>query len=85
MITLGSKVQDTITGFTGIAIGRTEWQYGCARICVQSQELHNGEPIPPQTFDEQQLVVIKEELPVVSPDSSAKSGGPQHDPSPGRE
>ncbi len=33
-IELGDKVRDTVTGFTGIAIGRAKWLYGCDRIVV---------------------------------------------------
>ena len=80
MIKLGSKVRDNITGFTGIATARTEWLHGCARVTVQPQALHDGKPIDPFTFDEEQMEVV-EELPVqVSPDSSATVGGPKRDP-----
>ena len=55
MIDLGSKVKDMITGFTGIAIGRTEWLYGCTRIVVESQELKDGKTVKPEWFDEQRV------------------------------
>lgn len=82
MIKLGSKVKDTITGFTGIAVGRTEWMNGCARIGIQPKKLKDGKPVEVEWFDEQQIEVIKEKKPEVSPHCSATSGGPQHDPSP---
>ncbi len=80
MIKLGNKVKDTVTGFQGIATGRTEWMYGCARICVEPQELHDGKPIEGQWFDEQRLEVISDDRPQVSKDSSATTGGPRRDP-----
>ena len=77
MIKLGNKVKDSITGFTGIAIGRTEWMYGCARVGVRSTELTDGKPVDDQWFDEQQLSVVEATLPQVSPKSSATTGGPR--------
>lgn len=34
-IKLGDKVRDMASGFTGIAIGRHDYLYGCVRITVQ--------------------------------------------------
>ena len=60
-IKLGSLVKDNITGFTGIAIGRTEFAFGCIHIRIQAQGLtKEGEPIPTQSFDEQRIEVIKQ-------------------------
>lgn len=36
-INLGDKVKDSVTGFSGIAIGRTTWLHGCDRITVQPE------------------------------------------------
>ena len=36
-IELGDKVKDTVTGFTGIAVARTNWIAGCDRIIVQPE------------------------------------------------
>ena len=82
MIKLGSKVRDTLTGFEGIAVGRTEWLFGCARVTIEPDRLtKEGLPIEAQWFDEQRVELVKN-LPVeVSADSSATSGGPQRDPS----
>ena len=81
MIKLGSRVKDTFTGFAGIATASTEWIYGCTRICIEPTELKDGKPIEAQWFDEQRVEVIEEEVPEVSKDSSAVSGGSQKDPS----
>ena len=70
MVKLGTKVTDSIAGFSGIAVCRTEYLYGCVRIGVEPQELHDGKPVEPHYFDEQRL----EEA------STAESGGPQPDP-----
>ncbi len=58
MINLRDKVKDTISGYTGIVIGVTQWLYGCRRLTVQAQGLHDGKPIETQCIDEQQLEVI---------------------------
>jgi hypothetical protein len=80
MVKLGSKVRDGITGFSGIATGRTEWLYGCARVAIEPQELKDGKPIDACWFDEQRIEVLEVRAPVVSKDNSATSGGPQRDP-----
>jgi hypothetical protein len=66
MVALGSKVTDSITGFSGIATARTEYLYGCVRVCIEPGRLRDGKPIESQWFDEQRL----------SATSKAKSGGP---------
>jgi len=42
---LGDKVRDKITGFTGIAIARCDYLYGCISIEVMSEKLLNGKPV----------------------------------------
>lgn len=42
MIELGNKVRDTVTGFTGIVVGKTIWMYGCERFAVQSEQTASG-------------------------------------------
>lgn len=66
MVVLGTKVKDKITGFEGIAVSRTTYLYGCVRVCVEPQGLHDGKPIESQYFDEQRL----EDVP------TAVTGGP---------
>ncbi len=55
MVRLGQKVTDNITGFSGIVTARTEFLYGCVRVCVEPEELKDGKPIEAQWFDEQRL------------------------------
>ena len=77
MITLGTIVQDTITGFTGVAVCRTEWLHGCTRIGVESQRLDkDGKAQDPQHFDEQRVVTKGPFCPSVT----LETGGPQPDP-----
>jgi len=80
MVKLGSKVKDEITGFSGTAIGRTEWLMGCARIGIKPNKLNkNGTTIEAEWFDEPQVVIIaaiKEKKKV----KGHKPGGPQSDP-----
>jgi hypothetical protein len=80
MIRLGNIVKDSITGFTGMAVGRTEWLYGCTRIAVESTELKDGKPVGAEWFDEQRIEVVVASVPKVSADSAATTGGPQRDP-----
>lgn len=69
-VKLGSVVTDSITGFSGVAMSRTEFIHGCARVYVQPKALHDGKPVEAQYFDELQLVEN-----VVEP-TDKKKGGP---------
>lgn len=72
-IELGSEVLDPITGYKGIAIGRTIWLYGCSRITVQMKGLDkDGNLYPTQSFDEPQLKLVKK---AVLKTGNRKTGG----------
>ena len=59
-IQLGDEVRDTITGFKGIAIGKTTWMNGCDRIIVQPKGTNKeGKTFENQSFDEPDLVLVK--------------------------
>lgn len=58
-ITLGDKVKDTVTGFTGIAIGKTRWLHGCNRIIVQPEVDKDGKMVEYASFDEPQLEIVE--------------------------
>ena len=74
-INLGDKVKDTVTGFTGIAVGRTIWLYGCERITVQPEGLNKeGKTFESQSFDEPQLTVLKSKS---KKEGNHKTGGPR--------
>lgn len=60
MIKLGQLVKDRISNYKGIVTSRTEFLYGCVRICVTSQtEKKDGEPVSVM-FDEDALEPINE-------------------------
>jgi hypothetical protein len=60
-IKLGSLVKDTITGFTGIAIGRAEFAFGCIHIRIQAKGLTDkGDPILVHSFDDQRVEVLEQ-------------------------
>ena len=70
-IKMGQQVTDNITGFSGVAVARAEYLYGCVRVAVEGKE-KPGDAI---WFDEQRL----------TGESPAKSGGdmpspPRRDP-----
>ena len=78
-IPLGSLARDTITGYTGIVVARTEWLNGCHRISIQSRELKDGIPVEIGCFDIQQIEVLEKK-----PAKAAQPiGGPK--PSPTRQ
>lgn len=82
MIKLGSKVRDSITGFTGIATSRHEYLYGCMQIGITPVELREGKPVETWHFDDQRVELLEAGAPIVSPESTATSGGPQNVPAP---
>ncbi len=51
MVKLGDKVKDSITGFEGVAVSRTEYLYGCVRVGVEG----STKPGESFWFDEQRL------------------------------
>lgn len=59
-IKLGDEVQDTITGFKGIAVARTTWIAGCDRINVQPKGVDkDGKLFETCSFDEPLLKILK--------------------------
>ena len=81
MVRPGDRVKDKVTGFTGIVSSRTEYLYGCFRINVQPEELHEGKLAPAATFDEPQLIVIEKqaiESPSIKLKTSQSPGGIAH-------
>lgn len=72
-IQLGDEVQCTITGFKGIAVGRTEWIEGCNRITVQPKCVKGkSELVESQNFDEPTLKIIKAK----NREKKSNTGGP---------
>lgn len=59
MINLGDKAKDTVSGFVGIVVAKTEWLNGCYRITLQPTVAKDGKLPDACTFDMEQLIVIK--------------------------
>lgn len=70
---LGQTVKDTITGYEGIVVSRSQWISNCNTYGVKSQTLKDGKPIETEHFDEPVLVLIEEKQ-VMEP--AQKTGGP---------
>lgn len=58
-IELGDEVQDLVSGFKGVAVGRTQWLYGCERIIVTPRMGKDGKVGENMSFDEPQLKLLK--------------------------
>lgn len=72
-IELGQRVRDKVTGFEGIATGRTVYLAGCVRVVVQPLTLKDGLPQEAQWFDETLLEAVAEEHKA----SAKRTGGPR--------
>lgn len=72
MIKLGEKAKDTVSGFEGICVARTEWLNGCWRITLQPKVDKEGKCGDNVTFDEPQLKVIGKGV----REGEHKTGGP---------
>lgn len=82
LVHLGDRVKDPITGVNGIAVGRTEWLYGCVRVSVQPEGLtKDGKAFEQLGFDEPQLEVIKRGAVKRNEYPAQKPGGPRDEPS----
>ena len=70
----GNEVKDSITGFTGVVVARTEWLNGCIRYVVQSRKMGVDKKLIDNTFDEQQLSLLHPPKPVKI--KKERPGGP---------
>jgi len=68
-VMLGTKVTDSITGLTGVAVSRTVYLNGCVRVGVQPQVVKDGKVADVEYADESQIV------PVPAEDASMESAG----------
>jgi hypothetical protein len=83
MVMLGDRVQDKINGFTGIAIGRAEYLFGCIQVLVAPEGLDkDGKPPDGHWLDEDRVKVVEPDA-MVRPDSAdERAGGPLTNPAP---
>jgi hypothetical protein len=59
-IQLGDIAKDTVTGYEGTVIGRTEWLNGCWRLTIQAKMTKKDTaPSDGYSFDSQQCVLVK--------------------------
>ncbi len=71
---LGFTVRDRITGFQGVATGRTLYLNGCVRYTVEGRVQDDGK-LPVEWFDEARLEIVeKDKAPSTGDDESP--GGP---------
>jgi len=62
-VQLGDEARDTVSGFAGVCVARTEWLNGCWRMTLQPKALDkDGKPQESQTFDDFQLEVTRAKL-----------------------
>lgn len=77
-VSLGDLARDTVSGFTGVCVARTEWLNGCWRMTLQPKSLDkDGLPGKCETFDDFQLEVVE---PKKQPVGSKETGGPREGP-----
>jgi hypothetical protein len=59
-VVLGSKYRDTVSGYTGIAINKTEWMNGCWRVQLQAnmKDTKDGKPDDGWVVDVEQIVPV---------------------------
>jgi len=77
-VQLGDEARDTVSGFCGVCVARTEWLNGCWRMTLQPKSLDkDGKPCETQTFDDFQLEVTKPKSQSVG---SKETGGPRESP-----
>lgn len=74
-IYVGDEAKDTITGFAGVVVSKTEWLNGCVRVQLQPKKLQDGKPVETSSFDIEQVTVTKS-----NQAKSKPSGGTRPDP-----
>lgn len=74
---LGLELKDTITGFQGVAMARTEYLTGCNHYGLQSRDQRkDGQPIDWVYFNESRLTVVDQ----VADKSDGAPSGPCSNP-----
>ena len=62
---LGQKVQDVVTGHTGIATGMCSYISGCVQVLVVPKYKEDGTKVDSEWFDVQRLQLVSNELVVL--------------------
>jgi len=55
---LGDELQDVVTGYKGIVMGRTDYFTGCSHYGLASRELKDGKTLDWEWFDETRIIKI---------------------------
>jgi hypothetical protein len=59
----GNVVRDTISGYEGVVICRSEYLNGCVRLQVQAQRCtEDGKPVESIHVDEEQVIVLQDSV-----------------------
>ena len=74
-ITLGNKVRDKVTGFTGIATAKVEYINKCVQFCVKPPVGKDGKMVDGEYIDIEQLEVVSKGKSI----NAKATGGPQRD------
>lgn len=78
-ISLGAEVCDTISGYKGICVGRTETLAGQLEIGIEGS-LKDNKPPEVVWFNAERVEMQKSKAPPVVEGHGAQTGGPQSDP-----
>ena len=78
MLNLGDEAKDSVTGFRGIVVAKTQWIHGCCRIVLQPRVGKDGKFPENATFDEPALILVKAKS-VKADTREVKTCGSQND------
>lgn len=79
-IELGDIARDTITGFEGVVIGKTNWLHNCTTITLQPKKLKDdGSPQESKMFDAPQLELVESKVQATTP-ATKRTGGSKPEP-----
>ena len=80
-IEMGKMYKDKNSGFKGIAVCLSKWQYGCLRIGLQPQVKEDGKLEETQFFDEESI----ENIVPIKKETGGPSPFPKRNPDPKRQ
>lgn len=58
-VEFGKEYEDIVTGFKGVAVAVSKFQFGCVRIGLQPKVLEMGKKPEAEWFDEESLKKMK--------------------------
>lgn len=84
-VKLGKEYKDSISGFSGIAVARTEYLYNCIRVMLSPTKLKpDGDFLPDTWFDEPALIAVRSKN-ILKKKVSVATGGPSRSVAPKRD